>query len=510
MNRRDFLKFSSLALFPIWACQEKVLENSKRYNFEINSDMSVGHLLFESASFPQKRVLEREYFIVGGGVAGVSAGFLLRDKSLVLCELSDRLGGSASNRVFNGVTFSQGAHYDLNYPPYFGKETLQLLYDAKIIKFDNLTQTWGFIDKKYYIEEAKNTACLYQNQFYESVFINDQEAEQFLKIVEQFTGKLLLPTRLIAPEFQYLDKISFADYLQKEKISVSETLQKAIDYQMIDDFGGTSQEISAMAGLFYYAGRKYSDDRFADFSPPEGNSYFIQKFVQHFPNDSIFLNHLVKKITETKTGFTVEVIDTAEKEIVFFKVKKIIYAGHKHALKYIYPPDASLFASNRYAPWLVVNLVFDKDTFNEEAFWQNEILTGKKGFLGFVDSFSQKTDNKYYRVLSAYYCLAESERSQLREIEKYAPKIIENTLLKIASHFQVKQSYLEKKLNKSFLKVMGHAMPIPYPNYLFQNKNTNRSNKNLVYAGVDSGRLPLFFEAVDSGVEAVQILENYL
>jgi hypothetical protein len=51
---------------------------------------------------------------------------------------------------------------------------------------------------------------------------------------------------------------------------------------------------------------------------------------------------------------------------------------------------------------------------------------------------------------------------------------------------------------------MGHAMPIPQPGYLFKDANTNRSNPNLVYAGVDNGRLPLLFEAMDSGIMAAK------
>jgi len=49
---------------------------------------------------------------------------------------------------------------------------------------------------------------------------------------------------------------------------------------------------------------------------------------------------------------------------------------------------------------------------------------------------------------------------------------------------------------------MGHAMPVPKKGYLFDDKNKYRSDKNLVYAGVDNSRLPLFFEALDAGIQA--------
>jgi hypothetical protein len=48
---------------------------------------------------------------------------------------------------------------------------------------------------------------------------------------------------------------------------------------------------------------------------------------------------------------------------------------------------------------------------------------------------------------------------------------------------------------------MGHAMPIPGVNYL-NLKSVPDYDQKIVFAGVDTGRLPLFSEAFDSGLEA--------
>ena len=55
---------------------------------------------------------------------------------------------------------------------------------------------------------------------------------------------------------------------------------------------------------------------------------------------------------------------------------------------------------------------------------------------------------------------------------------------------------------------MGHAMSIPKINNLFNDKNLHRSEPNMVYAGVDNSRLPLLFEALDSGIQAVGELDH--
>lgn len=51
-------------------------------------------------------------------------------------------------------------------------------------------------------------------------------------------------------------------------------------------------------------------------------------------------------------------------------------------------------------------------------------------------------------------------------------------------------------------------MPIPKVNYLFDDQNRYRSEPGLVYAGVDNSRLPLLFEAMDSGIQAVKLLDQ--
>ena len=56
------------------------------------------------------------------------------------------------------------------------------------------------------------------------------------------------------------------------------------------------------------------------------------------------------------------------------------------------------------------------------------------------------------------------------------------------------------EITACYINVMGHAMAIPGPGFLFN--DANHQNTELAYAGVDNGRLPLLFEALDSGLMA--------
>ena len=86
-------------------------------------------------------------------------------------------------------------------------------------------------------------------------------------------------------------------------------------------------------------------------------------------------------------------------------------------------------------------------------------------------------------------------------IETRKEAFINQTLKHLEDYFS---KPLRKEIEKVFIKQMGHAIPIPQPGFLFKDANTNRTNPNLAYAGVDNGKLPLFFEAIDSGIMAVK------
>jgi hypothetical protein len=146
-----------------------------------------------------------------------------------------------------------------------------------------------------------------------------------------------------------------------------------------------------------------------------------------------------------------------------------------------------------------------KENWDGEAFWQNEILSKDTSLLGFVDSKAQYSKNSEQRVLTVYYCFKPEEREMMSLIQERKRTFVDQTIQHLEAYFH---RSLKSEIEKAFIKQMGHAMPIPKPGYLFQDANTSRSNDKLVYAGVDNSRLPLLFEAMDSGIKAVEELEK--
>lgn len=503
-SRRHFLKLSAAALTvaATSGCKAPLADD---YPITVEDSLLRGHLLFEAASFPRDpEPVRREVLVVGGGIAGLAAACRLRPREVVVCEVGAMLGGSsASGRDSSGVLFAQGAHYDLGYPRGYGEEVLGFLESAGLIAYSNSRELWEFSERQYLIEEARESRTWDGKGWREDPIPSSAEGRRFVEALDTFRGKMPQPTRLIVPEYRSYDRISFAEWLSTLNLTDGD-LRRGIDYQMRDDYGAGSELVSALAGIHYYQCRPYYQRKLAHFSPPEGNGYFVNRMAAMLPSESLLTDHLVASILPEGGGFKVEVLDLAQRRWRSFSVDGVVYAGQKHALKYTFKPDAELFSGNRYAPWLSVSFVLEG--YRGPVYWQNEVIGADPDFLGFTNSRAQHGAAEP-TVLTAYFCLAEQARKTLVEIQRDPRPWTRAALQSVQTALGQR---VDRLVRRAYVKLHGHAMPIPVPGYLFRDANQARSQTRLVHAGVDNGRLPLLFEALDSGLGAADLLTQAL
>ena len=506
MNRRKFL--AGLAAMPalpllLQSCGSSWMDEGSKLPFPVrlHSDRSRGHLVFESAGFPMGDTVTTETLIVGGGIAGLSAAVSLPHSDFLLCELSDRLGGTSASTQHQDLSLAQGAHYDLEYPDYYGSEVLQLLENIEVITYQPWKQSWGFKDRQYIIPHESKNQCYDHGNIRSDVLEDGLLKDRFLSLMQQYGGKMVMPTRLIDEKYRDLDQISFLDFINQH-LAIPSGFERGLDYHMLDDWGGTSKQVSALAGIHYFQCRPYYKEVNQLFSPPSGNDYFVQKLAGALPDTQIKLNHLVKSIERNGLGWKAMVVDVVNQQVVEVRAENLIYAGQKHALKYVMPEYGEFLRNHVYAPWLVLNFVL-KQPLEDFGFWQNEMIVEDVSFLGFINSASQFDELQNRQVLTAYYCLPPSSRKYLADIGQHQQAIVQKTLNYLSSYFGMP---MENRVEAVYLNAMGHAMPIPVTNYLFKDRNPETASSNFAFAGVDHHRLPLLFEAIDSGLEAVKSL----
>lgn len=505
MNRRDFIQLAALSLLPALALSCGVSTTSRRreYDIVLTSDMSSGHRVMTSQDFPSAAPESHEVVVIGGGIAGLSAAWALRDQNPLLLELSTQLGGTSGAATHQNTTFAQGAHYDLSYPENYGAEGLQCLRALNIIEENPHNGLWNFVDKHYLIDDKFESQVSAFGQKRPTLFPASRATKQFQDIIAPYHGQMPMPTRIIAPELQDLNGVNFRSWLT-DRMDLDPDFEEALDYQMRDDYGGSAAEVSALAGLHYFTCRPYGIKPLELFSPPQGNQYFVQKLANALPENAAQVQQMVHRITPNKGSFTLDVLDLKNQQKRQINTQKVVMAGAKHVFKYLLPEVYPSFAKTAYTPWMVINVVLKFPT-QKAAYWQNEMLTSRHDFLGFVDSASQADRDGEYRVLSAYYCFRPEERANLVNLPNRLQEVAADTMDLINDYFGQDLNPLVEKI---YIKLMGHAMPVPAPNYLLHDHNDNRTYENLVYAGVDNGRLPLLFEAMDSGLMAAELLKK--
>ncbi|MBL4710582.1 MAG: NAD(P)-binding protein [Flavobacteriales bacterium] len=503
MDRRSFLKLGG-GLVLLAACRDSFSSKEKikqaKFVIHIDSNSAIGHKVRIAIELPVTRSIETETLVVGAGIAGLAAACSLNSNKFVLCELDPTLGGTSGAININGDLYSQGAHYDLAYPSNYGKEGLFLLEKLEIIHFNEKSKLWEFVDKQYLISSDKEEACYYNGSIRESVLPNTELKQNFIALLKTYDNQLPLPSTLFQKELHQLDRLTFYDYLNKY-LPINHEFIEAIDYQMLDDFGGTSTQISALAGIHYYKCRPYYESKELElFSPPQGNYYFIQKMAAQLDPANIQKNHLVFGLQQKGKKWHADVLDTQNMIRKEYISDNVIYAGQKHALKYIHKDSYAAFNDVSYAPWVVINIELD-NAILENSKWQNDFLSPDGTFLGFVDSKVQdKTKN---RVLTAYYCFPSIHHYVVKNFESSAEDLVHETIANISLYYK---KDIGSYIKQVFIKLLGHAMPIPQPGYLTRERTLVKDK--LAFAGVDTGRLPLMFDALDSGIQAAKAINN--
>lgn len=500
MERRTFLKLSGTALLAgIVGCSPPPEFDPAL--IEVVDDLFAFHkFLDKRPAMGSPTVEKRDVLIVGGGVAGLAAAYRLRDRDPLVADLGDTLGGSAAFGEYDGARFAFGAHYELEQPSWYGKEVLHLLEGLGIIRFNLARHLWEYVDSQYVIDPARESRCMVGGAYRNGVLPPNAETARFHELLSVYEGRMPQPTRLLEPELRHLCDMSFSDFLRKAELPLLPSFKAGLDYHMKDDYGDGADGVSALAGIHYYRCRPYYEKEVRVFSPPHGNGYFVEKLAEQLDPQSLLTQTLVANITPDGDGFLVTLLNTQTSEPRVVRVNRVVYAGHKKALPHIFRHAAADFSHVQYAPWMVMNFVLAKG--RSGGWWQNEVLGVDPDFLGFVNSEVHETRSKY-QTLTAYFCLPMEARENLKRHRELAEGWTRNTIRVIN---EVLQEDITARIKKVFIKLHGHGMPIPRPGYLLRDGNASRRFPNLVYAGVDNGRLPLIYEALDSGLMAGDLL----
>jgi len=424
--------------------------------------------------------------IVGTGVAGLSAARALRragvaDADLRLFELEDSVGGNSRSGRFDGIAYPWGAHY-LPVPDDDAADLIDLLVDAGAAR---RTDGGRVVYDERMLCHAPQERLLIDGQWQTGLMpvatdaASHQDASRFAQLVRQHRAygafRLGLPPSPRDPMIVALDAQTFGAWLDAQRLQ-SPSLRWYLDYCCRDDFGAGLDEVSAWAGIHYFASRHgffdHADARDreregGDLSEvltwPQGNDWLIERLARPL-SPCIVTGAVVTRITADG----LDVWRVAEQRAEHWRADRVILAVPLMvALRLFDTPPAPLAALAprlRYASWRVANVHLSgvpQELPGATRAWDNVVhgdLSG--GALGYIDAMHQSLRSRPGpTVFTCYAAFGGSADARRRLLEQEWPRQAGDVL----DHLQRAHPDIRDHARRVDIMRWGHAMLIPTP-----------------------------------------------
>jgi hypothetical protein len=322
-----------------------------------------------------------------------------------------------------------------------------------------------------------------------------------------------IPMELSArePDLMALDRISMREFLLARKLDAP-ALHWYVDYCCRDDYGSYSSDVSAWAGLHYFASREGESARASEttlLTWPEGLSWIVTRLARSLQRH-VTCGALVFRVTPAGTGATVDTYDARDRVTTRLVADDVILACPSSFANYLIPAleakTRHALAQFDYAPWLVANLTlraFPTPRAGVPIAWDNVVY--KSPTLGYVVATHQSLQSRPRdTVLTFYHALAGRPTSDARTLLQsrgwagWADVIIGDL-----SRPHPEIASLVTNLD---MMLWGHAMISPRPGFVWgqARQRVAALDGPLHFAHSDLSGLSLFEEAQYRGVLAAE------
>jgi protoporphyrinogen oxidase len=288
LTRRRFL--SSLAVLgaaPVWAKADALAwqEPAGRFtgdNFELAHD-----LLMDPADTivkfgpPEQHPATHDVLVIGGGIAGLTVAYKLRDRRVLLLEAAPETGGVSKSETWQGIEYAIGAAYIID--PASDSEDARELAGFKLLEELGLRRSGEALkDRKLQrrLSGDANHVVFSNRRVVPDALVYTPRNRRFFEHVLDSDNYPSVPPEDDAL-VDALDRMSFKRFLQdaalQRKIyglsvgAISPFGWEAIEYYCWGAFGTTADETSAYHGLNFFSAE------FGDVLVYPGGNAFIAK-----------------------------------------------------------------------------------------------------------------------------------------------------------------------------------------------------------------------------------------
>ncbi len=443
----------------------------------------LGHQLRDQASFPMPSARRRmPIVIVGGGMAGLSAGWWLLKKGVkdfVILEMEKDPGGNSRFGENEVSAYPWGAHY-LPVPNKNSPLVRELCTELGLLE----NGEWN----ERHLCHSPQERLFQHGRWHFGLEPENDQSKRFHDHIAQLhaTGQWTIPHALGKVD-EKLTKLSFAQWLKDNRYDHPDLLWY-LDYSTRDDYGSSLSATNAWAGLHYFASRD-NDDK-GPFTWPEGNGWILKQLRSRL-KDHILTESPVYRIRHLDRAWHV----LTPKES--FLAQSVIWAAPTFLATYIVEGQPKPVGFS-YSPWVTANLTLHRipKSGNTEYAWDNVIFGSKS--LGYVVATHQSLAmHREQSVWTWYYALAEMPPAQARQFLLDKPWEYWRDLA-IADLSRPHPDIAECVRRVDVFR-NGHAMA--YPSI---GARSVKSEPGLFFANSDLSGLSIFEEAQYRGVQAAQ------
>jgi glycine/D-amino acid oxidase-like deaminating enzyme len=460
----------------------------------VHESHTLGHQLRDAVAFPVPPEIRRTpVVIVGGGIAGLSAAWRLMRKGMdefVVLEMEAMAGGNARWGENEITPYPWAAHY-VPLPGRSADLLRELFRDLGV--FDG--NDW---DERHLVHAPLERLFVHgrwQEGLEPAVGPLRRDREQFARFADRInehraSGRFAIPSRADeAPMAE--DAVSMSAWLDAGGFD-SPWLRWMIDYACRDEYGALSSDVSAWAGLLYFAGRDDSDT--GPLTWPEGNGWIVRRLLERIGR-RVYTAQPAYRVERRGRGW--RVLTPA----VEWHADVVIVAAPLLVATRIVQGFSSVPVT--YSPWLTANLTLDRWP-RENGFgvaWDNVIFDSPS--LGYVTATHQHLRRHVPQTVWTYYwALAQQPEREARQWLLRADWATLRDL--ILDDLTRAHPDIRECVTRVDIMRLGHAMVRPTPGLRSHPawRTVREGQSRLFYAHSDGAGLPLFEEAQARGVHA--------
>lgn len=485
---------------------------------------------------------ETDVVIIGGGISGLAAAWRLRHAGLerfVVLEMEPVPGGTSRSGSSAVIPFPWGAHY-VPVPMPDNHSLIALLREMGVIERVGPDGV-PVVSEQHLCRDPGERIFIdgtWQEGLYPSSGATSRdldELRQFRAAIARFVAwrdakgrrafAIPIATASDDPEVTTLDSISMSQWMARQGWK-SPRLLWLVDYSCRDDYGATSAQTSAWAGLFYFASRVRGPGSEAQalITWPEGNGRLVQYLAERVREQLrcglAVADVTLNKVRETQNGPETEKVeitglDVQTNEAVGFRARRVVFAAPQLLAPYLIqglPDDRKRSAREfEYSPWLVANLRL-RDRPAERGFplcWDNVLYDSRS--LGYVTATHQTGRDYGPTVLTWYWALGAGESDDsAKQVLSARRRLLELTWPEAAEIVltDLEQAHPEIRTLVERLDVMkwGHAMVRPRPGFVWSQARRKAADAfgPIHFSGTDLSGVALCEEAVYHGVRAAE------